>query len=295
MYLNYIMLLNYNSIFGVPTINLSGQNVSNSSYENGKVNIPSPIILIIVVLIFVILSMNLGKQDNTVISNGDNKSSQFLTIILLSVFILVFVINGLMYFFNINLTAELTDIFSSAPKIDIAVSEPSIKKTTSDETIGQVKPNPEVFHIPNNLYTYENANDLCKAYGARLANYNEIEKSYKEGAEWCSYGWSEGQQALFPTQEDTYNKLQEVEGHENDCGRIGINGGYIANPNVRFGVNCYGIKPNMSQQDKDAMINDSLYPKTLQDMKEQKKVDFWKRRIPNILVSPFNKNVWSMV
>jgi hypothetical protein len=36
--------------------------------------------------------------------------------------------------------------------------------------------------------------------------------------------------------------LQKIKGHEHDCGRPGVNGGYIANPLVKFGVNCYGNK-----------------------------------------------------
>ena len=49
--------------------------------------------------------------------------------------------------------------------------------------------------------------------------------------------------AYFPTQYDKWKKLQTIKGHENDCGRPGINGGFIDNPNVRFGINCFGYKP----------------------------------------------------
>ena len=38
-------------------------------------------------------------------------------------------------------------------------------------------------------------------------------------------------------------KLQGDENLKNACGRPGINGGFIGNPNVRFGANCYGVKP----------------------------------------------------
>ena len=31
--------------------------------------------------------------------------------------------------------------------------------------------------------------------------------------------------------------MQKIEGHEHDCGRPGVNGGYIANPNVNFSRN----------------------------------------------------------
>ena len=30
----------------------------------------------------------------------------------------------------------------------------------------------------------------------------------------------------------------------NNCGRPGVNGGYFDNPNIKFGVNCYGQKPD---------------------------------------------------
>ena len=33
-------------------------------------------------------------------------------------------------------------------------------------------------------------------------------------------------------------------GHENDCGRPGVNGGYIANTNAKYGVNCFGKNKN---------------------------------------------------
>ena len=38
-----------------------------------------------------------------------------------------------------------------------------------------------------------------------------------------------------------------------------------------------------------------LYPKTMTDIKEEKQVEYWRRKIPEILVSPFNKSVWSLL
>ena len=152
-----------------------------------------------------------------------------------------------------------------------------------------------MYHIPGNKYTYDNAEALCKAYGSRLATYDEMEESYEGGAEWCSYGWSDKQLGLFPTQKETWDHLQTVPGHENDCGRPGINGGYIANKNVKFGANCFGYKPKITDEEKEMMDNAPLYPKTVKDIEQEKRVDFWKKRIPEILVAPFNKKVWSLI
>jgi hypothetical protein len=100
--------------------------------------------------------------------------------------------------------------------------------------------------------------------------------------------------ALFPTQIERWERLQKIKGHENDCGRPGINGGYIANPNVRFGVNCYGYRPKITSQEAEMMKNIPLFPKTQKELDFQKRIEYWKNKIANIVVSPFNSNNWSM-
>ena len=154
----------------------------------------------------------------------------------------------------------------------------------------------EVFNISNNFYTYSDAGALCKAMGSRLATYDEIEEAYNNGAEWSTYGWSEGQHAYFPTQKETWNKLQKIKGHEHDLGRPGVNGGYFLNPNVRFGVNCYGVKPPMTDSDKALMNSkkDKIYPKTLEDKLLDAKVEFWKANKDKMIVlSGYNNETWS--
>lgn len=101
----------------------------------------------------------------------------------------------------------------------------------------------EVFHLRDNIYNYEEAQAACKAYNSRLASLNEVIDSYKEGANWCSYGWSDGQMALFPTQKDFWQKLQSDPERRHECGVPGVNGGYFENKNYQFGANCYGEKP----------------------------------------------------
>lgn len=158
------------------------------------------------------------------------------------------------------------------------------------------KPKPEVFHISNNLYTFDDAQAVCKAFDSRLATYDEVEDSYNNGGEWCSYGWSENQMALFPTQKTTWNELQKTKSHKNDCGRPGINGGYMGNSNIKFGVNCFGIKPAPTQDDlnKIATKKDTIYPKSKSDIALDAKVKYWKDNADKLLVlNPFNTSKWS--
>ncbi len=151
----------------------------------------------------------------------------------------------------------------------------------------------QVFNVPDNVFDYTDADAVCKAFGSELATYDQIENAYQNGAEWGNYGWSAEQMAFFPTQKNTYDTLQKIPGHEHDRGRIGINGGYIANPDVRFGANCYGQRPAITTEDEERMRNTVPYPQTAEDVALDNKVAEWSGRLNEIIVSPFNEQKWS--
>ena len=102
----------------------------------------------------------------------------------------------------------------------------------------------EVFHVSDNQFTYDDAAAVCAAYDSQLATLEQILDAYNHGAEWCGYGWSAGGMALYPTQKGTWDALQREadQSKRTACGRPGVNGGYF-DPSSRFGVNCFGIKP----------------------------------------------------
>ena len=100
---------------------------------------------------------------------------------------------------------------------------------------------------------------------------------------------------LYPTQKETYHKLQKIKGHENDCGRPGINGGFIKNPHAKFGVNCYGYKPEITQEERDIMNETTPYPETEKDKRFEKLVHQYRKKLPDILVAPFNNTRWSVI
>lgn len=216
--------------------------------------------------------------------------AKLLEVIMWGTFIVLLMINGYQYFFNVNVVASVKNLFSDRPEVDITVQQP---EGDSETTVPELRYFKQVFHVPGNEYTYEDAKDVCKAFDARLASYDEVEKAYANGGEWCSYGWSDNQMALFPTQKNTWDRLQKIKGHENDCGRPGINGGVIGNPDVRFGINCYGFKPQITAAEADDMKTASIYPKTLKDIEKQQRVAHWQTKLSDILVAPFNNDVWS--
>jgi hypothetical protein len=196
-------------------------------------------------------------------------------------------VGGLQYLYSLDVTTQVKDIASGAPKLKL-----DVKQTAPKNVFTPARQEKQVFHIPENKYTYAEAKAVCKAFGGELATYDQLEAAYKRGAEWCSYGWSAGQMALFPTQKETYERLSKIKGHEHACGRPGINGGHIANPNVRFGVNCYGYKPKMTDAERKQIEQQSLYPKSLEDKYEEYRVDYYRRKLKDIVIAPFNKQSW---
>ena len=269
--------------------------VANDTYNyiNNLLTNPSVIIiLVVVIIIYIIIFMSLGGMETTPSTDTiSNSSSNTITVILVAFFIILIVINGLQYFFGLDIVAKLKNILTGNPEVDITVDMSRVQ--AANAPVPEILLKPQVFNIPGNEYVYPDAKALCSAYGARLATYKEVEDSYNKGGEWCNYGWSDGQMALFPTQQKTFDELQKIEGHENDCGRPGVNGGYIANPAVKFGVNCYGYKPRINSNEEELMANEPIYPKTLKDIAMENRVNYWKDKLSEILVSPFNNNTWS--
>jgi hypothetical protein len=250
------------------------------------------IIILLVIATYYIFSSSLGSGSSSLGNSPDSssdKGSSIMGIIIVAILIVLIIINAFQYFFSINVTAYIQDLFSPKTSLDIVVDQSTYQPESS---VPQLRFKKQVFNIPGNYYNYDNAKALCKAYGANLATYDQIEHAYINGAEWCNYGWSANQLALFPTQKKTYDNLQKIKGHENDCGRAGINGGYIANPNINFGVNCFGYKPKMTEEEDELMKTATPYPETAQDIAFQKRVDFWKGQVDNVLVSPFNYKTW---
>ena len=155
-------------------------------------------------------------------------------------------------------------------------------------------PNKQVFNIASNIYTYADAAPLCKALGAELATYEQVKEAYQRGADWCNYGWVKGQAAVYPTQKETYDKLQQgPEDQRGACGQIGVNGGYFDNPGLRFGVNCYGTKPAESAHSVEIITQGAGEPITPEAILFDKKVKKYAAEADTIGILPFKKGDWS--
>lgn len=173
---------------------------------------------------------------------------------------------------------------ASSPSPSLA-SSPSFAPTPSPSPAQ----NKQVFNISQNKYTFKQAQDVCTAFDASLATYDQIEGAYNAGAEWCNYGWSAGQMAYFPTQKSTYNRLAQNPNTKNACGRPGINGGFMGNPNIRFGVNCYGVKPTEPANWTPPVIGTVAAPEPYK-IPEDPQMDKLRK---NAKLAGFNNTEWS--
>lgn len=298
------MDVNFDSITGIP---------SNAYDWTGKLS-SNPVVLaflVVVIIVYYILFASLGGAGEAPMGEGASASGSgsggglgALEVLMWGLFVVLVLTNGLQYFFNINLTASIKKLFSAEPEIDLKVTRRSSSKPKSAAKPAPppkpvVKPDPahqpQVYHVSDNKYTYNDAQAICTALNGDLATYDQIEDAYKSGAEWCGYGWSDGQMAYFPTQKSTFDNLQDIEGHEHDCGRPGINGGFIDNPNVRFGVNCYGRKPKETNEDKARLKNSTVYPKTQADIEQDKRVDYWRNKLESVEIAPFSHDNWNRI
>jgi hypothetical protein len=181
--------------------------------------------------------------------------------------------------------------FSSnpAPTPDPASQGPAIDTGAVKNMLPTGK---EVFNISDNKYKYSDAEPLCKAYGAELATYDQVKDAWNKGADWCNYGWIKGQSAVYPTQDATYQKLQAgPEDQRGACGIPGVNGGYFDNPDLRFGVNCYGVKPAETDTDDRAQMRPR--DMTNQTIEYDRKVRNYKQELNQIPISPFNSAQWA--
>ena len=263
-------------------------NITHDFYSTVNNFASNPFVLVVfifIILIYYILFAFLGNTNSESNSSG---GIIFIESLLWGLFIILVFINGLSYFYGINVVSEIRNLFGEEPEI---IVENSVDISSVDISNLNTE---EVYHIPGNRFSYNDAKAVCKSMDAEMATYEQLREAQRRGASWCSYGWSKDQLGLYPTSQSDFLKLQKKEGHEYDCGLPGVNGGYVKNNHILLGVNCYGNKPKQTELDSKN-LDDEIYPKTPKEQIFDERVKFWKNRIGNILLSPFNSDSWHSI
>lgn len=146
----------------------------------------------------------------------------------------------------------------------------------------------QVFNIKENIYTLDDSYGVCGALGADVASINQLIDAHKQGADWCNVGWTKDGLAAYPIQYSTWKTLQDNDpSTRNICGSPGIN---LArnDPNLLYGVNCFGVKPEPkgNEKIKQSIISDK-------QLAINAKIAQFQKNINAIGVVPFNASNWS--
>tara|TARA_B100000902_G_scaffold356783_1_gene370708 strand:+ start:1600 stop:2373 length:774 start_codon:yes stop_codon:yes gene_type:complete len=159
-----------------------------------------------------------------------------------------------------------------------------------------VSTEPQVFSVSENIWTYDDAEAVCKSFDSELATYEQMVEEYKRGGNWCNRGWiksdndSLSKETAHPIQKDFYDKMQDNDPERrDDCGETGLNRATWDNTSLTFGVNCYGVKPPPRTHEKVKRQNLSDKDRRLaEQMARVKKMK------PNLSLLPFDSQRWSV-
>jgi len=285
------------NFWGAPTSNTKNSNAGSGSGSNSTGTINSYF-----QSVNKTLSNTFAGNNNTATAS---KAPPVWAFPLLIFTILVAIFTGVFYVYNAELGTAYSNIIKSIQSVfgyNTAPATPTTNlpgsTTANAGIIERVLPvsSKEVFNISSNEYTYYDAEPLCRAMGAELATYDQVKKAWENGADWCNYGWVKGQVAVYPTQTETWNKLQGGPDEEKAaCGNPGVNGGYFDNPELKFGVSCYGKKPAKSSNDERILMENGSIPRTTEMLKVDEKVNEFKNELGTIGVLPFNNKSWDQL
>jgi hypothetical protein len=203
-------------------------------------------------------------------------------IAVLALWLVIALIVLVLWYYGFIDLSDYNTVAAPPPKPKPAPEPAAPETTPSAPRIGS-----EVFHINESQFTYADAPAVCAAYGAELATLEQVIDAYNHGAEWCSYGWSAGGFALYPTQRGTWQALQAEPNtvKRTACGRPGVNGGYF-DPNTKYGVNCFGFKPS-------GKAELPLPPPGTDDKAFKAAVAKFRKMLASFNLVPYSRTEWS--
>jgi len=209
------------------------------------------------------------------------------TLIIIFILVTFFVISENNFNNNLQVGAVAANNVVSANNVPYENVNNNLEEVTQDVHSSFNNDRKQVFNVSENDYSYEEARAVCKAYGGDLATLEQMIEAHKRGADWCNYGWSDGQMALYPTQVESYAELEKNPKRAGECGKPGVNGGFFENANLKFGANCYAVKP----APKDDEIHKNAPGYSLDPL--AKEIAMYEENLDEIGVSPFSDNKWS--
>ena len=97
----------------------------------------------------------------------------------------------------------------------------------------------QVYHIFENVYTFDDAREECAKRSSSLSNPEQLLNAYNAGAGWCNWGWTNDGNAYLPSKTKQCNK------------DTGLLNGKNIDPYLRLGVNCYGVPTGPAKESSE--------------------------------------------
>lgn len=172
------------------------------------------------------------------------------------------------------------------PPAPVPVNTSYYSQTATPISSSSVK---QVFNVKENIYSLDDAPAVCGVYGADVATIDQLMEAHRQGADWCNVGWTKDGLAAYPIQYATWKTIQDdVPSKRNMCGKPGIN--LVRNdPNLLYGVNCYGTKPEPkgNEKIKQPILSDK-------QMAINAKIAELQKNMNSIGIAPFNADKWAL-
>jgi hypothetical protein len=124
---------------------------------------------------------------------------------------------------------SLTPEFKTVPLPPTPTPTPTPIKAPDYYYHGNNTQEPQVYHIYNNIYTFQQAEAECMKRKGRLATKSEVTQAYKKGANWCSWGWTSDAHAHMPNRDRKCNAS------------VGVLDAPNVDKKLQLGANCFGL------------------------------------------------------
>lgn len=211
----------------------------------------------------------------------------------------------------INQTNQKSNQISD--QVSDQVSDQSLNETSVNAVQSKLDPTifkdgHEVYSTNRNIWSYDDAEAVCKIQGAELASYEHLVEAAENGAHWCNLGWVKSDTtddsdslrfAHYPIQKKEFDKTKSSAKNKNTCGmfwnekynnkEFSVQGGAYGKNNL-LAVNCYGPKRKM-KIDERAMLNSMS--DNVNNSELQSRIDSIQDKADNLMFLPYNKKQWA--
>ena len=118
--------IDYNNLFGLNNLDINkneNKNPSKKDKTNKGINPLVIVILGVVIILYYLIASFLSSSGNETSQQENSGGINFLEVILWCIFIVVILLTGLRYLFEIDVTTYITDIFSENPNVIVEVND----------------------------------------------------------------------------------------------------------------------------------------------------------------------------